>query len=344
MMTTGKRTLKILCVTLYFLVSYFSGPALCQKDAKEDGLPNIILVLLTGVRNTESIADPTHQYFPNLWNEMLKEGVLYSDLVDINYEFHMPAFNAINTGGSYNKDTKITAPSISQYVRKKYSLPATKLWTIGHWWLNDCVYETKDYSRDTYPCEITFMDLKFSPELKTILTRQELVSFNNYQKVLKGLATQEFDFILWDGMSEGIYQIFIKKIMPVFKPKLVLYVMDDPDSAHYDSFSRYVLTLKRCDERIFEIWRTITNDKFYKGKTYLFVCIDHERNPYYMQHSENAYDNPSHVWMYVYGPGVKRGKIINRPIKHTDIFATIADITGIKTNKIEGKVLKDCFI
>lgn len=342
MMTPSKWTLKILCTTLYFLFHCLSGPASCYEGAEEN-IPNVILIMLTGVRNSESIADPTHQYFPNLWNEMLKEGVLYADLVDINYEFHMPAFNAANAGISYNKETKVTAVSITQYVRRKYSLPKTKLWIIGHWWFHDCIYKTEDYSPDTYPGEVTFTDLKFSPEFKSILTKQELATLNNYQRVLNDVTGQEFEFDLWDGMSEGIYQIFIKKIVPAFKPKLVLYLMDDPDSSHYDSFPRYLHTLKRCDERIYEIWRAIENDKFYKGKTYLFVCIDHERNPYYMQHSENAYDNPSHVWMYVYGPGIKRGEIINRPIKHTDIFATIAEIMDVKTHKTEGKPLRDCF-
>lgn len=343
MMTQGKQMLRILCATFYFLLPCFSGLVLCDEGSDEGRVPNVILVLLTGVRNSESISDPSHQYFPNLWNTMLKEGVLYTDLIDLNYEFHMPAFNAINSGKNYHMNIKINAPSISQYIRKRYSMPARKLWTIGHWWHNDCVYKTEGYSQDTYPCEISFSDLKFSPGLKAILTKQEVSSLNNYRNLLSGSGKTEFEFLVWDSMSEGIYQIF-KKIILEFKPKLVLYVMDDADSAHYDSFSRYVVSLKRCDERILEIWRTIMNDEFYKGKTYLFVCIDHERNQYYMQHSENAYDNPSHVWMYVYGPDIKKGAVINRPIKHADIFATIAAIMRVKTHKTEGKVLKDCFI
>ena len=131
--------------------------------------------------------------------------------------------------------------------------------------------------------------------------------------------------------------------MREFKPKLVHYIMNDVEVAHSDTFSKYVLALRACDKGVFEIWEMIQKDSFYKDNTYLIINVDHGRNLYYMEHYENAYDNPSHVWMYIYGPDIKKGVIINRPIYHIDIFTTVAYIMNVETHSTEGKVLKDCF-
>jgi arylsulfatase A-like enzyme len=114
------------------------------------------------------------------------------------------------------------------------------------------------------------------------------------------------------------------------------------ETAHYDTFGRYVISLKHCDNNIYGIWKMIQEDPEYKDNTYLFVCPDHSRNVYYMQHTENVYDDPSRVWMYVYGPGVKKGAVIKRKINHTDIFATLCAIFKIDAKSASGRVLKDC--
>jgi len=113
--------------------------------------------------------------------------------------------------------------------------------------------------------------------------------------------------------------------------------------AHYDSYSRYVLTLKMDDEIIYGIWRMIQTDPFYKDNTYLFVCPDDERNAYYRYHDSNARDNPCHVWLYAFGPGVKKGVTVSRPIYHIDIFSTVARIMKTNAPPIDSKVLSEVF-
>ena len=77
---------------------------------------------------------------------------------------------------------------------------------------------------------------------------------------------------------------------------------------------------------IYEIWQIIESEPFYQGNTYLFISPDHERNSYYMDHFENPPENPSNVWMYVYGPKVKKGVVIDNVVHHVDMFQTIAVI------------------
>ncbi len=323
------------------LAVLFIMPLVCiQQASAGENLPNIIVVTLSGVRNMDSIDDPNHQYIPNFWNKMLKEGTLYTNLINLNHEFHMPVVHAINTGINYTAYySALQRPSLFQYFKKKYNLPRTKAWSIGHWYTSDCANETEDYPKDTFPCVLSFISFSFPEELSGALTKQE----QKFCSFFTDLINKNPGWPSWDSIGV-IQHKFFKKIILKFYPKLVHYVMNDIECAHSDTFSRYVLALRTCDRNIFDIWRMIQTEPFYKNNTYLIVNVDHERNIYYMDHNENSYDNPSRVWLYIYGPGVKKGQIINRRIKHTDIFATVADLLALDTLPAEGEFLRDCFI
>jgi hypothetical protein len=317
----------------------------------------VFIVTLAGVRNMDTIDDPVRQYIPNLWNSMRKEGVLYTNLVNSNFSFHAPSVNAINTGRTYpfySEDFRpltgsrhvVLTPTIFQYVRKKYALPGHKLWLMGHWFPRQAGLRTGRFGSGTYPCQMSFSlngHFLAPKELTDILTEQEL-KFLELSDKAKGSNIPTY--AQWDTAGEIQYRFF-RKIVGKYRPKLVHYVMGDPESAHYCTYARYVIALKRCDEKLFDMLRTIRTDPFYKDNTYLIVTVDHGRNQYYMQHLP-CVENPgdpacSRVWLYVYGPDIKRGAVLSRPVTHTDIFATVAEIMKVKTHASEGKVLKDCF-
>jgi len=330
----------------YFIVLKKDKAVEMQVGAERD-IPNIILVTLNGVRKSESIEDPTHQYIPHIWNDMKREGVLYTNILDMNKEFHAPSVSAMITGENYEFFANgVNVPSIIQYIRKKHNLPRTKLWTIGNWSYNDRVCEIDpDYTKDTYPCQITTLPIKNSPEAAGIITEKDEV----LKKFLIELIRKDpinapayALYVHWDSLEPVFYQFF-QRIMDKFKPKFLYYMMGAVDSAHYSTYARYALALKSSDVRVFKIWNYVRDDPFYKDNTYLIVCADHERNSYYMQHNENAIDNPSRTWMYIYGPGIKKNIVINRKTYHRDLFPTLAHIMDVDVPESKGKFLKDCF-
>jgi len=285
--------------------------------------------------------DPSHQYIPHLWNEMLPEGVLYTNLLDSNYEFHLPTLNAINTGMTYQSFSGIIKPTIFQYVRKKYKLPKTKLWMINAWVPKFCYLLTNEYPQGTEPGIFMLAPFVYIPaEVKSILTKQELLSLGRYENVVK---SKKIEWPHWDTIGRPIFLI-TKRLIQRYKPVFVHYSAIDIEVAHADPFGRYMLALQNSDQMIYEIWQMIKEDSFYKDNTYLIISPDHERNAYCMNHSDNTPENPSRVWMYVYGPDVKKGAIINRPVNHTDIFATVAYLMNVETHHNEGKILQDCFL
>lgn len=284
---------------------------------------------------------------------MLAQGTLYTNLINLNLFFHQPSAQAINTGLAMPLYTKLKVPSIFQYVIKQCRLPADKVWSVGHWNTDETIYYiNQEYDDSTIPNLVMFTSV--FPGAKNVLSKPEL----NSLKAIEKLSAQDIPLsgALWGGQSKRSRISFLrtfwdannelrcriaKKILKNYKPKFLHLVMDGVDCAHYDTFVRYVLAIKVADESVFEIWKYIQSDPFYKDNTYLFVTSDHGRDRHYSQHSE--YDSTRHTWLYVYGPKIKKDIKIGWAVYHTDIFATIAHILNLKTHPIEGKVLEDCF-
>ncbi|MDD5561013.1 MAG: hypothetical protein PHT50_02650 [Candidatus Omnitrophica bacterium] len=330
---------------LAFISMPLSGSFASSVGQKPDerNVPNVILIILGGVRNSESIDDPTHQYIPHLYGEMFKEGTLYNNLLANDFEYHMPAIYAMLTGKHHNHYPGVVAPTLFQYARKKYEFSSKKAVSIGLWEDTDSIYISDKFGTDTYPGQVSIMSSTYSPEMKQILTTAELTYFDTMRNFMgTALFCEPFAYLHWDTLQEIIYPIFNRAIQE-FKPKLALFNVPGVDCAHYSAFGRYILALKRSDEMIYRIWKIIQEDPFYKDNTYLIICPDHGRNLYYMEHSENCRDNPSSVWVYIYGPKIKKGVILNRPVYHVDIFATVDYIMNLEVSPQEGKILKDCF-
>ena len=290
------------------------------------------------MRDQDSIGDPSHQYIPNLWFKMKKEGTLFTSVIDRNRQFHMAAVGCINTGKMFPLDQEVDCPTIFQYASKAYHWPKEKLWAIGEW-DNQSFYETPEYPADTAPCRLTTLSVDPPPELRAILTEQEKLFFERYKKIEEGPF---FFWPTWDSLSE-MEQRMMMRVFEAYKPKLVHYVIGVMESAHFDSYGRYVISLKRADEMISQIWQMVKSDPFYRDNTYLIVTPDHSRNAYHLDHFENPPENPSRVWLYIYGSHVKRDTVIKDPIDHVDVFPTISAILGLDTGKTQGRVLRECF-
>jgi hypothetical protein len=303
----------------------------------QDALPNVIIITMSGVRNLEVFEDKDDRYFPHLKKDLLEKGTLYNNVIDRSFEFHMPSVNAINTGRRHPYHVPyVLFPTIFQLLISQKGLLPEQVWFVGTWFPNSRGVVDEDYSEATLPCFLSKL-YGGTSQLEQLLNDEEWQQIENFQSLLK----TEF-WPHWDSIGTDQYTI-LKRIFKEFKPKLVHYVMGAPETAHYGSFGRYINSLVNCDQRIYEIFQYIQGDPFYKDNTYLFVSADHERNLYYMSHGEKQYDDSTRVWLYVFGPDIKKGATITREIRRVDMFKTIADIFGLMHPPTEGKNLRDCF-
>ncbi|MFA5118697.1 MAG: hypothetical protein WC695_07560 [Candidatus Omnitrophota bacterium] len=325
-----------------FLILYLAaGPGpLAAQDEGEFLTPNIVILTIMGANRADTIDDPQHQYMPHLFNEMAARGVLYTHCVDANVQFHIPSTQSINTGFSYGIfEPSKEPPSFFQYARKKFRWPATKAWVIGDTSVKDpAKVRNNDFGADTLPCYLP-KHFNLSKEGESILAWEDKIFLKHYARIKANPLSLK---IQWDSTSLVRYRLF-QKIRRAFKPKLVHYALEEVECAHFTTWANYVLALKHTDEIIFNIWQDIQSDPYYAKRTYLIVTVDHLRNRYYMQHHENSFDNPSLVWLYIYGPDIKKGERIDRTISHADIFATVAYLYDLQTHPCDGKSLRDAF-
>ncbi len=294
--------------------------------------PNVIIMTICSVRNHETIDDPEHRYMPRFFREIVRKGFLYTNVVEKNYEIHMPSAKAINTGLHQSCNRPITVPSIFQYLIKQSILPKERVWAISHWYEGYSNFESSEYCEDTFPEFITF-NLE-SSGLDYLLNRDEL----NYKK----MASEILDWPNWDDRSRVLHGI-TKKILNKIKPKFVHYILNMVETGHYDSYSTYMLSIIETEKQILDVWNLIREDPFYKDNTYLVVVVDHQRDAYYMNHSERYFTPGRNVWMFIYGPGVRKNKSSDEEIYHVDLFETFSKIYGLKTHQNEGVFLESCF-
>jgi hypothetical protein len=330
---------KLILIVVCILLNIGRDP-FCDTGPKK--LPNIIVINISGASNSDTINDPSHQFMPNLWNVMFKEGVLYKNLKVLPLTFHTPSGISICAGTEYaGFPVTISSMSIFTYIGKKYNLPKTKIWCINH--ISGMFDDNLDLQypaclSDIFgPNKIDIADkfINDNPDFVKQLEKNEQIFFEKYIELRKK------NILIWplhDSNSEVIYDL-VKKLIAFYKPVFIFYVMDEPESAHSDTYARYVLGLKDLDNRILGIWNLINTDPYYKGNTYLFVTVDHSRDENYMEHDKTR----ENVWFYVYGPGIKKGKKIDGQVNSVDIFATIAYIMDVKTDKTNGKILYDSF-
>jgi hypothetical protein len=328
-----------ICVVIVFLIlvtSVSAGDATFSKTREtKKPIPNVVIIVLSGVSNSESINDQTHQFLPNLWHSIIDQGTLYSNVIPLDCQFHMPVVGAILTGLVYPFSGHLRAPSIFQYVKKAYSIPSNKLWVLGEWDRDYFGYKTTDYPQDTFPSQLVALTYEMSSFAYDLLNDEEKIFVEKYKKLKRGWPQ-------WDSLSAMQFTIF-EKIMFKLKPVLIVDIMNDVESAHYDTYARYVLALRENDERIYKIWNIIQNDPFYKDNTYLIITPDHARNEYYMHHNDSIGDMALATWIYIYGPKIKKGAVINREVHHIDLFPTLTNIFNVSTHKHRGQRLGDCF-
>ncbi len=251
----------------------------------------------------------------------------------------MPSVGSINTG-LWAKDVfdDIKCPSFFQYIAADYGLPSTKLWTIGEWNNQSC-YQTTAYPRSTCPSRLSTIDITASDELMVLLNEEEKSFFRQYKNLE---SSPSFRWPVWDSLNQ-VQHRFLRKIMASYKPALVHYVINATESAHHNDYGSYVAAILKADGMLRDLWEIITTDPKYSGNTYLIVTPDHQRNAYYLDHTENSPQLPSRVWLYLYGPNIRKDMIITREVSHVDVFSTIMAIAHVDVEQGTGVVLGDCF-
>jgi len=296
----------------------------CELDENYDTTSqyiteNVVIVVIDGVRYSESGADDTGFYCPNIYGDLADNGVVLSNFYNNGLTKTVSGHTNLLTG----KEEVLNnagldypqCPSILQLWLKQTQSPPTKAWIVSGKHklevLSDCA--TLDW-RTT-----------FNPSMDAGV----------------------------DGLGEDLRQdsethARALEVLDEYRPNILVVLYPGPDVyAHANDWDAYVSAIQACDGYVQELWEYIESDEHYAGKTSLFVTNDHGRHNQgikdgFISHGDNC-EGCRHVNMVSYGPDFKNGAVLQEQYSMIDFAPTVAELMNINVKNCDGNVIYGLF-
>lgn len=283
---------------------------------------HVVVLVIDGVRHTETFGDSSYQNVPNLFFKLAPQGVL-----NTNFRANTPktTTNAGHTAmvtGRYqrikNNGTQLPRfPSMFQYYMKQKDIHKDKLWVIS------------------------------SKGKLSILGNSKHRKWRNlYQpNVFCGRNGNGKDHV---GDAKTWQKVL--QVVDAYAPKLMLINLLAPDArAHANLWDGYLDAIKKSDEYALELWNIIQKHPEMKDKTTLLITTDHGRNADgfrdgFISHGARTESN-KRIFMLALGPDCKKGIIMeNAHHELSDIASTAAFLLGFDMPTSRGEFMSELFI
>lgn len=321
----GSRILLILLLISVVFVSCTSDfeydNTQSNKVNRDYKTKNVIVVVVDGLRFSESWCDSTHRYMPHLAGLMANEGIVNNKFYNLGETYTLAGHTSLTTGiyqAINNAGEELpNNPSIFQYWNQVYQNNQVKSWIIT----------SKDKLAVLADTQNPYWKGAYVPSANC---------------GVGGLG-------LGSGYRED--SLTLKTAIGIFKeyqPNLVLINFRDPDySAHSGVWSNYVDGVRKSDEYVYRLWEFFQNDPNYKNTTTLFVTSDHGRHldsvaDGFVSHGDGC-EGCRHLGFFAFGPDFKKGLVILTNRSQIDIPATIAGLLGFSLPNSKGEVMTELF-
>jgi hypothetical protein len=321
----NKHLIRFYLFTLFLI----TGISLSKISAQDTSLvltrkkyltEKVIILVVDGPRYSETWGDKTHKYIPHMANEMAKSGVICTNFYNDGYTYTTSGHTALCTGVRQelenSKGTDLPQfPSIFQQYLKQTGKPSTKAWVIT----------SKDKLFILGNCANPAWNNKYNPSTDCGKNgslsgyRKDSITFNRVMNVLKK-----------------------------DQPDLLLVNFKEPDGAgHANNWPEYLKGIVDTDSLVWEVWKFIQTDPYYKDKTSLFITNDHGRHSDgwkdgFVNHGDDC-DGCRHINLFAFGPDFKRDYILDKHCIQVDVPSTVAELLEFPLPDSQGKVIKKLF-
>lgn len=297
-----QATLKVLLPLFLSLFVFIQSKA--QGDYK------MMIVIIDGVRYSETLGDATHTYTPRMWG-LTTQGTMISSFINNNYTYTSRAIPALWCGAwtdvqsiTYNgSSTQYSVlPTIFEYYRKDKSAPA-----------NECVYVTK------------YLASLWLPSFDADYGENYWPTFHSVGSNDKDVATQA--------------QLVIDNSHPRF---LWVYLADVDHAGHLGVWSGYTKAIYSADSIVGLLWDKIQSDPFYKDSTNLIVTNDHGRHDDahggFQGHGCSC-EGCRHIEFLAVGPSFKQNYVSSQSRILPDMAVTASYLLGVNPAKATGTIM-----
>lgn len=300
----------------------FASIVACNNDKVQEVFvtENVVVIVVDGMRYSESWGDPTQGNIPSM-DSLRSKGVFFPNFFNDGLTRTVSGHTALLTGVyetlENNGSEYPTNPSFLQCWAESYGSASEEAWIIT----------SKDKLEVLGNCTRSSWNNQFLPRTHCGIDGNGLLS--GYQDdsatVVQGL-----------------------EILNTHHPKLTVFNLRDPDfTAHMGVWSDYLESLQRSDEYVRQIIEFIENDPVYAGKTTVFITSDHGRHldgvsSGFASHGDDC-AGCRKIGMLAIGPDFQPGKVVETAYGQIDIPATIARMLHFKMKYAEGKSIKELF-
>lgn len=292
-------------------------------DLPINGIENVFIVVIDGVRNTEAFDDPTHRYIPHIWKALRPLGTIYTNCANLGATATTAGHAAITSGtvqpylpntlsAGYGDILRIQEePSIFQYYRSQLNIPEDRTWIIN--------------GKGQF---IGHTGISLNPQYGNSFAPR--VSFTEIRN----------DLQIWAEVC---------RVMDTFHPSLVMINLGDVDAAgHTGDWNLYVNTISKADEIVFDIYRKIQSDPHYARRTVLIVTSDHGRHSDgvgtgFKDHGCSC-EGCRRVPLLAVGPNIKAGAVVDVPACLADLAPTVGAMLGFEVRFRNSRVLREMFV
>ncbi|MEM9147243.1 MAG: hypothetical protein AAGC57_13690 [Pseudomonadota bacterium] len=127
------------------------------------------------------------------------------------------------------------------------------------------------------------------------------------------------------------------------RPQLMMINYQDTDYVHWGNASHYTRAIARIDRGIERLVDTVAADPAYAGRTIFCIVPDcgRDANPLMSVPFQHHFNSRSahEIFALIFGPGIARGKVLDRPVDQIVIAPTIAAAMGFHAVRAEGAPL-----
>ncbi|MBC2726100.1 hypothetical protein [Desulfosporosinus sp.] len=214
---------------------------------------NVFIFVIDGLRNKEAFEDPTHQYIPNIWNNLRPMGTIYRHFYNTGQTATstgaiatitsgIEQFLPLNYRGGYTLNVIQKEPSVFEYYRKKFDVAKEKTWVI-----NGGGADTENIGISLSP----LYGSSYAPSL----------AFSDRRASDKKTALK------------------LEMVMDTYHPSLVLVEFAEIDrTAWTGDWEAYINAIKNLDSIIYKLHEKIESDSHYAGKTTLIITTSYGRH------------------------------------------------------------------
>jgi hypothetical protein len=269
--------------------------------------------------------------FPFFWSEIASKGQLYGNRelgskVNCSNDmwFSYPGYNEILSGFADDKriksNDKIPNPNktVLEFVNNQPAFKG-KVAGFGSWDVFPFIINSE---RSGIPVNAGFM----KAEGNNLTDREKLL--NELQDEIPG----PWGGVRLDAFTHHFMMEYVKKN----SPRLVYISYGETDDwAHDGDYDAYLLSARRTDQFIKELWAFIQSSPKYKDKTTLLITTDHGRGTVpkesWKSHGKQV-DGAGQIWMMAIGPDTPAlGEVKTEgQLYQNQVAATAATLLGLK--------------